>query len=79
MITAVMTQFKQLRVEKVRSSTGFEPLTTRYRCDALTNLAIKLLTSGAGHLWVTKKPVRNGCEVMYGVTGVRGGIGASAR
>ena len=24
--------------EKVRTSTGFEPVTSRYRCDALTNL-----------------------------------------
>ena len=23
--------------EKVRTSTGFEPVTSRYRCDALTN------------------------------------------
>ena len=36
--------------EKVRTSTGFEPVTSRYRCDALTNSAMKPLTLGAGHL-----------------------------
>ena len=30
--------------EKVRTSTGFEPVTSRYRCEALTNRAIKPLT-----------------------------------
>ena len=29
---------------------GFEPVTSRYRFDALTNCAIKPLTLGAGHL-----------------------------
>ena len=38
--------------EKFRTSTGFEPVTSRYRCDALTNWAMKPLTLGAGHLWV---------------------------
>ena len=38
--------------EKVRTSTWFEPVTSRYRCDALTNWAMKPLTVGAGHLWV---------------------------
>ena len=36
--------------EKLRTSTGFEPMTLRYRCDALTNWAMKPLTLGAGHL-----------------------------
>ena len=27
--------------EKVRTSTGFEPVTSRYRCDALTNFHIR--------------------------------------
>ena len=31
---------------------GFEPVTSRYRSDALTNWAMKPLTLGAGHLWV---------------------------
>ena len=35
--------------EKVRTSTGFEPVTSRYRCNALTNWAMKPLTLGAGH------------------------------
>ena len=30
---------------------GFEPVTSRYRCDTLTNWAMKPLTLGAGHLW----------------------------
>ena len=38
--------------EKLRTSTGFEPVTSRFRCDALTNWAMKPLTLGAGHLWV---------------------------
>ena len=44
--------------EKVRTSTGFEPVTSRYRCDALTKWAIKPLTLGAGHLWVLMIPWR---------------------
>ena len=44
--------------EKVRTSTGFEPLTSRYRCDALTNWAMKPLTLGASHLWVLMSPWR---------------------
>ena len=31
---------------------GFGPVTSRYRCDSLTNWAMKPLTLGAGHLWV---------------------------
>ena len=54
------TQFKQLRIDpvEVRTSTGFEPVTSRYRCDALTNWAMKPLTLGAGHLWVLMSPWR---------------------
>ena len=44
--------------EKVRTSTGFEPMTSQYRCDALTNWAMKPLTLGAGHLWVLMSPGR---------------------
>ena len=42
--------------ENFRTSTGFEPVTSRYRCDALTNWAMKPLTLGAGHLWVLISP-----------------------
>ena len=42
--------------EKFRTSTGFEPVTSRFRCDALTNWAMKPLTLGAGHLWVPMVP-----------------------
>ena len=40
------TQFKQLRIEAWKSQdlTGFEPVTSQYRCDALTNWAMKPLT-----------------------------------
>ena len=31
-------------------------MTSRYRCDALTNWAMKPLTLGAGHLWVPMFP-----------------------
>ena len=43
--------------ENFRTSTGFEPMTSRYRCDALTNWAMKPLTLGAGHLWVLMVPL----------------------
>ena len=42
--------------EQFRTSTGFESVTSRYRCDALTNWAMKPLTLGAGHLWVPMFP-----------------------
>ena len=42
--------------EKFRTSTGFEPVTSRFRCDALTNWAMKPLTLGAVHLWVLMVP-----------------------
>ena len=42
--------------EKFRTLTGFEPVTSRFRCDALTNWAMKPLTLGAGHLWVLILP-----------------------
>ena len=42
--------------EKFRTSTGFGPVTSRFRCDALTNWAMKPLTLGAGHLWVLMVP-----------------------
>ena len=42
--------------EKYRTSTGFKPVTSRFRCDALTNWAMKPLTLGAGHLWVLMVP-----------------------
>ena len=44
--------------EKFRTSTGFEPVTSRFRCDALTNWAMKPLTLGAGHLWVLMVPLK---------------------
>ena len=52
------TQFLQLRREtlKFRTSTGFEPVNSRFRCDALTNWTMKPLTLGAGHLWVLMVP-----------------------
>ena len=46
--------------EIVRTSTGFEPVTSRYRCDALTNWAMKPLSFVSSN-----EPVKNGCEVMY--------------
>ena len=63
-------QFMQLRIKKpqrVRTSRGFKPLTSRYRFDALTNWAMKALMLGAGHLCVVghKEPVTNECEVIY--------------
>ena len=45
------TQFKQLRIEAWENQ-GSKPVTSRYRCDALTNWAMKPLTLGTGYLWV---------------------------
>ena len=42
--------------EKFRTSKGFEPVTSWFRRDALTNWAMKQLTLGAGHLWVPMVP-----------------------
>ena len=42
--------------KKFRTSTGFEPVTSRYRCDAPTNWAMKPLTLGAGQLLVHMFP-----------------------
>ena len=39
-----------------RITTGFEPVTSRCRCHALTNWAMKPLTVRAGHLWHQKFP-----------------------
>ena len=44
--------------EKVRTSTGFEPVTSWYRRNALSNWAMKPLTLGARHLWVLMSPWR---------------------
>ena len=42
--------------EKFRTSTGFEPVTSQFWCDALTTWAMKPLTLGPGHLWVLMVP-----------------------
>ena len=63
------TQFKQLRKEawkKFRTSTGFEPVTSRYRCDVpSTNWAMKPLTLGAGQLWVHMFPWKKWVLMIY--------------
>ena len=49
------TQVMQLRKEawkKCRTSTGFEPVTSRLPVRCSTNWAMKPLTLGAGQLWV---------------------------
>ena len=49
------TAFMQLRKEawkKFRTSTGFEPVTSRLPVRCSTNWAMKPLTLGAGQLWV---------------------------
>ena len=53
------TQFMQLRKEarkKFRTSTGFEPVTSRLPVRCSTNWAMKPLTFGAGQLWVHMFP-----------------------
>ena len=42
--------------KKFGTSTGLEPVTSGYRCDALTNWAMKPLTLGPGQLWVHMFP-----------------------
>ena len=37
------------KLKKVATSTGFQPVTSRCRCDALTNLAMKPLTLVSDH------------------------------
>ena len=49
------TQFMQLRKEtwkKFTTSTGFEPVTSRFTVRCSTNWAMKPLKLGAGQLWV---------------------------
>ena len=38
--------------KKVRTSLRFEPMTSQFCCNVLTNWAITLLTLGVGHVWV---------------------------
>ena len=45
-------------IVKVRTSTGYEPVTSRLRCGALTNWAMKPLILRDGHLWVLMSPCR---------------------
>ena len=59
------TQFMQSHKEvwkKFRTSTGFEPVTSRYRCDALTNWAMKPLTLEAGYCGFICSRERDECE-----------------
>ena len=62
------TQFMHLRVEastKFGISTGFEPLTSRYRCYALTNWAMKPPTLRGGHLNAIFHTQNCGCEIKW--------------
>ena len=52
-------------LEIVRTLTGFEPLTLWQQCDALTNWAMKLLTSGTPHLWFLTSLGGMNFEVTY--------------
>ena len=45
--------------EKFRTSTGFEPVASRYRCEALTNWAMKPLNVGSWSFVGSNVPVRN--------------------
>ena len=49
-------------LKKFRTSTGFEPVTSRYRCDALTNWAMKPLMLGASQLCVFMFPWWDECD-----------------
>ena len=52
-------------LQKVRTSTGFEPVTSRYWCDNLPNWAMKPLTLGGGHLWVLGSLWGMNVKVIY--------------
>ena len=62
------TQFMQLRNEawkKFRTSTGFEPVTSRLLVRCSTNWAMKPLTLGAGQLWVHMFPWKKWVLMIY--------------
>ena len=58
------------RLKKVRTSTGFEPRNSRYRCDGRTNWAMKPLTLGAGHLWVLRRPKGMNLKFMWNISNI---------
>ena len=63
------TQFMQLHKEawkkKFRTSTGFEPVTSRLPVRCSTNWAMKPLTLGAGQLWVHMFPWKKWVLMIY--------------
>ena len=62
------TQFMQLCKEawkKFRTSTGFEPVTSRLPLRCSTNWAMKPLTLGAGQLWVHMFPWKKWVLMIY--------------
>ena len=62
------TQFMQLHKEawkKFRTSTGFEPVTSRLLVRCSTNWAMKPLTLGAGQLWVHMFPWKKWVLMIY--------------
>ena len=52
-------------LKKFRTSTGFEPVTWWYWCDALTNWAVKPLMLGASQLCVQEMNVIDVCEINH--------------
>ena len=58
------------RQKKVRTSTGFEPMTSRYWCDGRTNWAMKPLTLGAGHMWVLRRPKGMNLKFMWNISNI---------
>ena len=62
------TQLMKLRKEawkKFRTSTGFEPVTSRLPVRCSTNWAMKPLTLGAGQLWVHMFPWKKWVLMIY--------------
>ena len=62
------TQFMQLRKEawkKFRTSTGFEPVTSRLPVRCSTNWAMKPLTLGTSQLWVRMFPWKKWVLMTY--------------
>ena len=51
--------------EKIRTSTGFEPVTSRLPVRCSNNWAIKPLTLGAGQLWVQMFPWKKRVLMIY--------------
>ena len=63
-ITCNLSNCEQ-KPEKVRTSTGFEPVTSRYRFRRSNQLSYEATDVGSWSFVSSNEPVKNGCEVIY--------------